>query len=83
MGHKRNGCWPCGMDIGFNHNHLSRLRVSHPKLWHHIIIDRGLGKELIKIKLALRDGQADMFSGGKVERLLEQRPCYFDTLRGI
>lgn len=83
MGHKRNGCWPCGMDIGFDGNHLSRLRVSHPKLWRHIIIDRGLGTELIKIKLALRDGQADMFSGYRIEKLLEQRPCYFDMLRGL
>lgn len=83
MGHKRNGCWPCGMDIGFDNNHLSRLRISHPKLWRHIIIDRGLGTELIKIKLALRDGQADMFSGDRIEKLLEQRPCYFDMLRGV
>lgn len=82
-GHRRNGCWPCGMDIGFKGNHLSRLRLSHPKLYHHLIVDRGLGKELIKIKLALRDGQADMFSGERIESLLAQRPCYFDTLSGL
>jgi len=82
-GHKRNGCWPCGMDIGFPGNHLSRLRKSHPKLWRHLIIDRGLGKELIKIKLALRDGQTDLFANSKIEELLNQRPCYFDDLSGF
>ena len=83
MGHKRNGCWPCGMDIGFDGNHLSRLRESHPKLWRHIIVDRGLGQELLKIKLALRDGQSDMFTNKRIESLLEVRPCYFDNLEGL
>lgn len=82
-GHKRNGCWPCGMDIGFDDNHLRRLRETHPKLWRHLIIDRGLGRELLKIKLALRDDQADFFSSLTIKGILEQRPCYFDTLGGI
>lgn len=80
MGHKRNGCWPCGMDIGIPGNHLSRLRISHPKLWHFLIVEKGLGRELLKIKLALGDGQLDFYSKEKVEEIIELRPCYFDNL---
>lgn len=80
MGHKRNGCWPCGMDIGIPGNHLSRLRVSHPKLWRFLIVDKGLGKELMKIKLALKDGQSDFYSREQVAHIVDLRPCYFDDL---
>jgi 3'-phosphoadenosine 5'-phosphosulfate sulfotransferase (PAPS reductase)/FAD synthetase len=81
MGHRRNGCWPCGMDIAFKNNHLAALRLSHPKLWRFLMIDKGLGEELLKIKLALNDGQANLFSSTwSVEELLEQRPCFFDSL---
>ena len=83
MGHKRNGCWPCGMDIGIPGNHLSRLRESHPKLWRFLVVDKGLGKELLKIKLALRDGQADFWSQDDVEQILTVRPCYFDDVSGL
>ena len=81
MGHRRNGCWPCGMDIAFENNHLATLRHSHPKLWRFLMVDKGLGEELLKIKLALRDGQGDLFSATwDVEELIEQRPCFFDRL---
>lgn len=80
MGHKRNGCWTCGMDIGIPENHLSRLRVSHPKLWRFLIVEKGLGEELLKIKLALRDGQADFYCRERVEHIIQLRPCYFDDL---
>ncbi len=83
MGHKRNGCWPCGMDIGIPGNHLSRLRVSHPKLWRFLMVDKGLGEELLKIKLALRDGQSDFYSKKRIEHIIELRPCYFDDLEGF
>lgn len=83
MGHKRNGCWPCGMDIGIPGNHLSRLRLSHPKLYRFLMVDKGLGVELLKIKLALRDGQGDFFQDERVAAILDQRPCYFDNLQGL
>ncbi|KKL78429.1 hypothetical protein LCGC14_2024930 [marine sediment metagenome] len=83
MGHKRNGCWPCGMDIGIPGNHLSRLRLSHPKLYRYLMVDKGLGEELMRIKLALRDGQGDFFLQEKVARIIDQRPCYFDRMEGL
>lgn len=80
-GHKRNGCWPCGMNIGFAGNHLATLRQTHPKLWRFLMIDKGLAQELLKLKLVLSDGQADLFSTTwSVEELLEQRPCFFDRV---
>ncbi len=84
MGHKRNGCWPCGMDIGIPENHLSRLRLSHPKLWRFVMVEKGLGAELLKIKLALRaGGQGDLFASSRIADILELRPCYFDDLEGV
>lgn len=83
MGHKRNGCWTCGMDIAFPRNHLAILRHSHPKLWHFLMVDKGLGQILLAIKLALRDGQMDFFQREKIEQILAQRPCYFDHLGGL
>jgi phosphoadenosine phosphosulfate reductase len=81
MGHNRNGCWPCGMDIAFEDNHLRKLRLSHPRLWRFLMVDKGLGRELPKIKLALGDGQTNLFSATwSVEGLIEQRPCFFDRL---
>lgn len=80
MGHKRNGCWPCGMDIKFKGNKLSVLRRSHPRLWHFLMVDKGLGKELMKLKLCLDNGQMNMDQLLDVEDLLRIRPCYFDRL---
>ncbi len=80
MGHKRNGCWPCGMDIKFKDNHLSVLRQTHPRLWRFLMVDKGLGKELMKLKLCLDDGQMNIDHYVDVEDLLRVRPCYFDRL---
>ncbi|MBA7558656.1 Phosphoadenosine phosphosulfate reductase [subsurface metagenome] len=81
--HKRNGCWTCGMDIAFLNNHLSIMRHTHPKLWRFLMIEKGLGQVLLAIKLALRDDQLDFFQRDRIEGILEQRPCYFDNLRGL
>lgn len=83
MGHKRVGCWTCLMDWAFKDNHLAALRKSHPKLWRFLIVDKGLGRVLLQIKLALRDGQADFWTNERIEDLIEKRPCYFDCLTGL
>ena len=57
-GHKRNGCWPCLMDFRFADSKLSLLRQSHPKLWRFLLIDKGLGKRILVLKLALEDEEA-------------------------
>jgi 3'-phosphoadenosine 5'-phosphosulfate sulfotransferase (PAPS reductase)/FAD synthetase len=55
MGHSRNGCWPCLMDFRFPDNKLRILRQSHPKLWQFLIVNKGLGKRILALKLALED----------------------------
>lgn len=84
MGYKRNGCWPCLQDLAFADNKLATMRRAHPKLWRFLIVDYGLGKRLIRVKLALSDGQADMFAerwgGDDIKILLDQFPCWFDRL---
>jgi len=81
MGHARVGCWSCLMDWGYPDSHLSRLRRSHPKLWRHLVVDRGLGQELLKLRLALTHGQADLFSATwTIEELVEIYPGFFDII---
>jgi phosphoadenosine phosphosulfate reductase len=84
MGHSRNGCWPCLMDIRFPDNKLKALRQSHPKLWQFLIVDKGLGERIILLKRALsKDGQLP-FSGSLqayVERLVKQQPHYFEEIK--
>lgn len=79
-GHKRNGCWPCLMDIRFPDSKLSLLRKSHPKLWRFLLVDKGLGERILALKIAL--GKEEMPSRTAqhyVRTLIEQRPCFFDS----
>lgn len=79
MGYRRNGCWPCGMGIRFGA--FAELRRGHPKLFRFLMVDKGLGAELVKLKLALNDGQYNIWAQSwKIEQLLDQRPCFFDKL---
>jgi 3'-phosphoadenosine 5'-phosphosulfate sulfotransferase (PAPS reductase)/FAD synthetase len=80
MGYKGTGCWPCTMGVRFGA--LGELRRGHPGLFRYLIVNRGLGEELIKLKLALDDGQLSLFihTWGDVEALLKERPCFFDRI---
>ena len=81
VGHQRVGCWPCLMDWGYPDSHLSRLRRSHPRLWRFLVVDKGLGAELVKLRLALSQGQADLFSATwSIKQLVDIRPCFFDRI---
>lgn len=79
MGYRRNGCWPCGMGVRFGA--FAELRRGHPKLFRFLMVDKGLGTQLVKLKLALDDGQYSMWAQSwNIEQLLDQRPCFFDKL---
>jgi len=81
MGYKRTGCWPCTMDLAADENRLKLLRQTHPKMFHFLIVEKGLGEALIKMKYALHDGQRDLFSHTwDLETLLKMRPCFFDRI---
>lgn len=79
--HKRNGCMFCGMDLRFPNNHLSIMRRTHPKAWDVLMRKRGLGKVLLKLRLALDDGQLDMFEQQfGLDQYLNRFPCAFDRI---
>lgn len=84
MGHRRNGCWPCLMDIRFPDNKLRALRLSHPKLWHFLIVNKGLGRRLLALKMALSDDKniipSESWLDQNIKMLVEQNPCYFDRI---
>lgn len=82
-GHRRNGCWPCLMDIKFPDNHLRSLRETHPKLWHFLIWEKGIGEVILALKLGLRKEEIEQnkeFLRKRVAFYIEQRPCFFDKL---
>ena len=84
MGHSRNGCWPCLMDIRFPDNKLKALRQSHPKLWRFLIIDKGLGVRIIALKSALSGGgqpQTSVALQDYAKRLSEDQPHYFEQIK--
>ena len=82
--HKRNGCMFCGMDLKFEHNHLSIMRRTHPKIWNFLMIKKGLGKVLMSLRFAIDEHQFDMFEqmyGYKdVGEYLNRFPCVFDRI---
>jgi len=83
-GHSRNGCWPCLMDYHFPDNKLRALRHSHPELWRFLILRKGLGKRLLALKSVLEDEESKRFIasfGDNVERIIEQCPWFFDSLK--
>lgn len=79
--HKRNGCMFCGMDIRFPDNHLAIMRRTHPKAWNTLMVKKGLGEVLLKLRFCMDDHQFDMFEGQwGVEGYLERFPCVFDRI---
>lgn len=79
--HKRNGCMFCGMDIRFPNNHLAIMRRTHPKAWNMLMKKKGLGKVLLKLRLALDQQQLDMFEEQfSLDEYLERFPCAFDRI---
>ena len=79
--HKRNGCMFCGMDLRFPNNHLAIMRRTHPKVWDVLMRKRGLGQVLLKLRLALDEGQLDMFEQSfGLDAYLDRFPCAFDRI---
>lgn len=76
---KRNGCMGCATDLLFPQNHMSLLRKTHPKVWH-LFMKKGMAKEIINLQIAKRNGQESIFDLWGAERILEERPCYFDSI---
>lgn len=79
--HKRNGCMFCGMDIKFPNNHLAIMRRTHPAAWNMLMRKKGLGKVLLKLRLAFDDYQLDMFEEQfGLDDYLDRFPCAFDRI---
>lgn len=82
--HKRNGCMFCGMDIKFQHNHLSIMRRTHPKIWKFLMITKGLGSVLMSLRYSIQAHQMDMFEQqygyNSLAEYLDRFPCVFDRI---
>ena len=76
---KRNGCVGCGTDLLYKNNHMAMLRRTHPTLWG-LYMRRGMAEEIQKIQIAKRNGQVSLFDVFDTKRLIEERPCIFDSI---
>jgi 3'-phosphoadenosine 5'-phosphosulfate sulfotransferase (PAPS reductase)/FAD synthetase len=82
-GHRRNGCWPCLMDLKFKDNHLSALRQSHPKLWHFLVEEKEIGEIILALKLGLSRKEMDEEYEKlrkDVRHFIRTNPCFFDAI---
>jgi len=82
-GHRRNGCWPCMMDLKYKDNHLQALHKSHPKLWDFLIARKGVGEVILALKLGLSREEMDKEPGKLkqyVTSIMRKNPCYFDKI---
>ena len=55
--------------------------LPQPKAWHVLMVRKGLGEVLLKLRYALDEHQADLFAAEwDVEEYLEQVPCALDQI---
>jgi phosphoadenosine phosphosulfate reductase len=78
----RTGCWPCPQAIRYGK--LEHLRYYYPKLFNSIVIQHGLGEEILKRRLERAKGmeisRINTYLEVGVNRALHARPCLFDRL---
>ena len=79
---KRNGCVGCGTDLLYANNHMAMLRRTHPPLWK-LYMHRGMAAGIQKLQIAMRNGQVSLFDVFGAERLLDERPCIFDSINHL
>lgn len=78
----RNGCFGCATSMAFADNQIYRLRQTHPKLWR-LIMERGMAEQLRNLRIYRANGQFSMLDVFSTERLLEIRPCAFDSIDDV
>lgn len=76
---KRNGCMGCATDLLFPNNHMAMLRRTHPKAWESFM-RRGMAAEIQTLQQVRRNGQLSLFDVFSADRLIDERPCIFDSL---
>ena len=79
---KRNGCVGCGTDLLYSNNHMAMLRRTHPRHWE-IIMRKGMAAEIQKLQIAKRNGQVSLFDVFDTKRLIDERPCIFDSIKHL
>lgn len=77
---KRNGCMGCATDIMYENNHMAMLRRTHPCVWG-ALMRRGMAEQIHALQLAKRNGQVSLFDVFGTKRLLDERPCIFDSVK--
>ena len=79
----RTGCWPCPQ--GIRYGKLHHLRYYYPRLFHLLIVEHGLGEEILHRRLRRRARGTEIarimtyFEVG-INKALCARPCLFDRL---
>lgn len=77
----RTGCWPCPQAIRYGK--LEHLRHYYPKLFRSIIVQKGLGEEILRRRLQHapeQEAAITTYLEVGLDKALHARPCLFDRL---
>ena len=78
----RTGCWTCPQAIRYGK--LQHLQHYYPRLFHTLVVTKGLGEELIKKRLQKVRGtevsRLTTYLEVGIEKALQVRPCLFDQI---
>jgi hypothetical protein len=67
--------------MGFRNGQLKRLRISHPDLFKHLVIETQMGRELVRLKLILGGYKdASSIEARNPRSLIEEYPDFFDKV---
>lgn len=76
--YERNGCWACGMGLGFPNNNLSITRHVYPKLYHAVMNKFGMGKAIRCFKANYDMNKWSDEDEKSLQFYFKYKPCYFD-----
>jgi len=74
MGYKRNGCWPCCMDVLFKDGALWTLEEQHPRHFN-TLMKKGFGEVINEFK-RLKMAESTRSRWKKVRELPDRRGCF-------
>ncbi|MHA1285616.1 MAG: phosphoadenosine phosphosulfate reductase family protein [Promethearchaeota archaeon] len=83
----RTGCWPCPQALKYGK--LKHLRTYYPNLFKILVIKKGLGKEMINIRIdsyrKIKSKEKEykinlIYKNFDSEKILDCNPCFFDYL---
>lgn len=78
----RTGCWPCPQAIRYGK--LRHLHYYYPKLFHFLVVEKGLGEEILRLRMQRAKGlefaRTAVYLEVGIDKALHAHPCLFDRI---